>query len=188
MTTYNLNNEVNGVEIKFDEKPSTEILENLHANHWRWHKYKKIWYNKQTEENINFAKSVAENNNVVDVAIDQQKVIKHNTVKNIHNVKVGDIFYTSWGYDMTLVYFYQVIRVTPKMASVKEIRSKIVEGDGFIGKCIPVKDSFVNDEIYNTSTDFAWNNKEEAILKNADGRKNIGYKWQSSPIYFNHMD
>lgn len=183
MTTYSLNNQLNGVEIKFDSKPTTEILEKLHANHWRWSKYKQLWYNKQTKENIQFAKEISEN-----IVTNDLKNIVTKEIVNAYGVKTGDIFYTSFGYDMTLVDFYQVVRVMPKSVSVKRIKNKIVENEsGFSGKCVPVKNNFVDDNIYNTRTDFSWNGKEK-ILKNADGRKHIGYEWQNNPVYFNHMD
>ena len=42
-----------------------------------------------------------------------------------HTLAVGDILYSSWGYSMTIVNWYQVIAVTPKMVTVAEIRSRI---------------------------------------------------------------
>lgn len=186
MTTYSLNNQLNGVEIKFDSKPTTEILEKLHANHWRWSKYKQLWYNKQTEENIQFAKEVSEgivNSN--DFVKNSDTVTEE--VINAHGVKIGDIFFTSFGYDMTLVDFYQVVKIMPKSVSVKRINSEVVDGDCFTGKCKPIKDNFTNDDVYTTRTDFSWNGKEK-ILKNADGRKHIGYEWQNNSVCFNHMD
>lgn len=33
---------------------------------------------------------------------------------NIDGYKVGDIFYTSWGYEQTNIEFYQVVKATPK--------------------------------------------------------------------------
>ena len=53
-----LNNEKNGVEIYFNNKPSEEVRNNLSKNGFRWHKLKKCWYNKQSEESINFANSL----------------------------------------------------------------------------------------------------------------------------------
>lgn len=182
MTIYSLNNQLNGVEIKFDSKPTTEVLEKLHANHWRWHKYKKLWYNKQTEENIQFAKEVSEN-----TVINNSENNNTEEVVNAHGIKVGDIFYTSFGYDMTLVNFYQVVRVMPKSVVVKKINSEVVDGNSFTGKCRPIKNDFTNSDVYTTRTDFSWNGKER-ILKNADGRKNRGYEWLGNPVYFNIMD
>ena len=43
-------------------------------------------------------------------------------------VKVGDIFYTSWGYDQTNVEFYQIIDVKGQFATLKQICAQTVEG------------------------------------------------------------
>lgn len=50
------NEEKSGIEIKFDGKPEREILENLKANGFRWSKYQKIWYAKDTIERRKFIK------------------------------------------------------------------------------------------------------------------------------------
>ena len=55
----NFNEEKNGIEIKFDKKPSQEMLENLKLNGFRWSKYKKIWYAKDTEECREFIKGLS---------------------------------------------------------------------------------------------------------------------------------
>lgn len=52
-----LNQEKNGIEIYFDGKPSEDIRNNLKAHGFRWAKYNKCWYAKQSEETINFANS-----------------------------------------------------------------------------------------------------------------------------------
>jgi hypothetical protein len=44
-------------------------------------------------------------------------------------VKVGDIFYCSWGYDQTNVNFYEVIRLTGQGVEVQPIASRAVEGE-----------------------------------------------------------
>lgn len=52
----NFNEEKNGIEIKFDDKPSQEVLENLKLHGFRWSKYQKIWYAKDTPERREFIK------------------------------------------------------------------------------------------------------------------------------------
>lgn len=42
-------------------------------------------------------------------------------VKNKYGVKVGDIFYASWGYDQTNIDYYQVVRVTESGAYFRPI-------------------------------------------------------------------
>ena len=53
-----LNEEKNGVEIYFTEKPSEEVRDNLKLNGFRWSKYNKCWYAKQNEDTLNFANSL----------------------------------------------------------------------------------------------------------------------------------
>jgi hypothetical protein len=62
----------------------------------------------------------------------------------MNEIKVGDIFVNTWGYDQTNVDAYQVIRLTPKMMVLQEIGTSPIPGtDGFMCcKVVPVKDSF----------------------------------------------
>lgn len=63
--------------------------------------------------------------------------------KNEAGYKVGDILSSTWGYSMQIVDFYQVVAVTPKMITVKEISGRIVSGDGMRGESVPVPNAFV---------------------------------------------
>jgi len=56
--TYKLNEEKNGIEIYFTEKPSQEVIGTLKANKFRWSKYKKCWYAKQSDNTIQLAKQL----------------------------------------------------------------------------------------------------------------------------------
>lgn len=58
-TTYKLNEEKNGVEIFFTDKPSEEVRDSLKANGFRWSKYNKCWYAKQSDKTISLAESLA---------------------------------------------------------------------------------------------------------------------------------
>ncbi len=60
MTTLTLNQELNGIEIRFDCKPISSTLENLKKNGFRWHRQKKIWYAKQTPDRLKLAKSITD--------------------------------------------------------------------------------------------------------------------------------
>ena len=52
------NTEKQGVEIVFDQRPSDQILTRLKANGWRWSRFNRVWYNRLTPENLNFAESL----------------------------------------------------------------------------------------------------------------------------------
>lgn len=53
----NYNTEKSGIEVKFDDKPSREILEQLKANRFRWSGHQKLWYAKDTKERREFLSS-----------------------------------------------------------------------------------------------------------------------------------
>jgi len=58
-------------------------------------------------------------------------------------VKVGDIFYASWGYDQTNVDYYVVVRTTKAKAELKPIGYEVVEDRGPGGMTIvPDPDSY----------------------------------------------
>lgn len=48
------NTDKNGIELYFDGKPSQLTLELLKANGWRWARYNKCWYIKDTEKSRQF--------------------------------------------------------------------------------------------------------------------------------------
>jgi len=61
------------------------------------------------------------------------------------SVKIGDIFYTCWGYDQTNVDFYQVIdRPSNLFVMIQEIGSKMVPNSAGLDSChvIPIKSCF----------------------------------------------
>ena len=51
------------------------------------------------------------------------------TTTTRHAIEVGDLFYTSWGYDQTNVEFYKVVRTTDHKVELEPIGAK-VESDG----------------------------------------------------------
>lgn len=116
MCTYALNNELNGIEISFESKPSSETITALKSNGFRWHNVKKLWYAKQTEERIKLAVSLS-GDSVPAVAT----VTATKPKKNKFGIKVGDIFSASWGYDQTNNDFFQVV------ALVGETSVRVVE-------------------------------------------------------------
>ena len=53
--TVSINEEKNGVEIRFSSKPDSDVLDTLKSNGWRWSRFNSCWYNRQTDTNIQFA-------------------------------------------------------------------------------------------------------------------------------------
>ncbi len=66
-----------------------------------------------------------------------------------HSLQVGDVLYSSWGYDQTNVDFYQVTRLKGKtQVVVREIESvKTHSGAYMQGHAMASKDSFVGSEM-----------------------------------------
>ena len=65
-------------------------------------------------------------------------------------IRVGDVFYASWGYDQTNVDFYQVVGVTASGKSVrlrKIAAERVGEGGGPSEHVRPAIDQFVDDKV-----------------------------------------
>ena len=60
----------------------------------------------------------------------------------VHTYKIGDIFYSSWGYDQTNINFYQVTAVTSKAVKIREILSRRVGGSTGSDSMMPVPNSW----------------------------------------------
>ena len=119
--TYTITNNTafNSIEIKFDGKPTEEIRNALKALRFRWHSVKKVWYGYSTEE---AAKAAIEGK-----PAKADPKAKKETV-NKYGVKVGDLFYASWGYEQTNVDFFQVIALVGECSvRVREVYPQMVE-------------------------------------------------------------
>lgn len=61
-------------------------------------------------------------------------------------IKIGDIFVSTWGYDQTNVDFYQVIARTAKMVTVRRIAASRKEAHCMGNYVMPIKDAFLDDD------------------------------------------
>ena len=59
MARYELNNDLNGIEIYFESIPSVAIRDEIKTAGFRWNGSKKCWYAKQTEERMEIAQRMA---------------------------------------------------------------------------------------------------------------------------------
>ena len=79
--------------------------------------------------------------------VDQQTAQAAGTAAQIKalgpTVKVGDLFYDSWGYDQTQVDFYEVVGLTPSGLSVRvqKVRQVVTSSGGGTDTVAPVKGS-----------------------------------------------
>lgn len=63
-----------------------------------------------------------------------------------HTLKLGDILYSSWGYDQTNVDFFQVTAVGEKSVKIRPIEQKIVGGGTGSDSVVAVPDKFTGPE------------------------------------------
>lgn len=56
--TISKNIEKNGIEVRFSQKPSKEILADLKANQFRWSPLGSCWYTKYSDEMWQYANSL----------------------------------------------------------------------------------------------------------------------------------
>lgn len=106
--TLQINNEHKGIEIVFDERPDYSTRQELKNHGFRWHNVKKLWYARQNAERIAFAQQIT--GNTAEPAEEETPAQAKETEKtNKFGVRVGDIFYASWGYEQTNVDFFQVV-------------------------------------------------------------------------------
>jgi len=137
------NKEHNGLELYFAVKPEQKIIDSLKAAFFRWHNLKKCWFAKNTEKNQAVVKGLFPNAEVSAEAIPLS--VKEHIKSNKYDVKVGDIFYISWGYDQTNVNFFQVIELVGNVSvRIKEISDEHVRSNcSMSGYVKPVRNKFI---------------------------------------------
>ncbi len=87
--TMRLNDEKEGVELKFTEKPSEEIIASLRIAGFRWSRPKRLWYAKQNERTIAFAKKLC--GNIDDTPEDVQEILAESPLNEIAAEEIGQI-------------------------------------------------------------------------------------------------
>lgn len=73
MATITMNNEKNGIEIRFDGKPESSIIVALKENGFRWSGKQKVWYAKQNADRISFAESLGEFSSPIKNKVEQHE-------------------------------------------------------------------------------------------------------------------
>jgi len=108
--------------------------------------------------------------------------------KNTLMLGIGTVLVCSWGYSMTLVDFYKVLKETDKTALVQKIGS-IEKGDGgyLTGTAIP--DESKNGDEQLRIYKIAPKDSRDWLLKSRKTGFNKYFdKWDGQPQGFNHCD
>lgn len=173
----NLNKKLNGIELIFQEKPATEILTMLKENGFRWHRQKKLWYAKVTDERKAFVKELQKANTEIisvsnNVSVTPTKTKAKKQPVNKYGVKVGDMFCDTWGYGQTNVDFYQVVDLKGSITVVLKPVKKNARMIGDMSYMVsPIKDDFLEGKY---KTRFMTNGEETIQRRVKDiGNNNI---------------
>ena len=145
----NLNKQLNGIELIFQEKPATDILTILKENGFRWHRQKKLWYAKVTDERKALVKELQKaNSEIISVANNTLETPTKAKAKkqavNKYGVKIGGMFCDIWGYEQTNVDFYQVVDLKGSTTVVLKPVKKNARMIGDMSYMVsPIKDDFL---------------------------------------------
>ena len=127
--TITKNAEFGSLEVRFNEKPAEDVRDALKALRLRWHGKNACWYGFADEAAIRDAIETRKA-----TAQPKSKGAKKTAITERDGVRVGDLFYTSWGYEQTNVDFFQVIGfVGEKSVRVREVRPRMVSETGVSG-------------------------------------------------------
>lgn len=73
--------------------------------------------------------------------------------QNADGVRIGDLFVQTFGYDMTINHFFQVVGLKGKRtAIIRRVASSITSGDGMSGRERAVRDAFTDGETFERRT------------------------------------
>lgn len=69
------------------------------------------------------------------------------TQNALHDIKVGDIFVSIWGYEQTNADYYQVVELKGTCTLIlKRIKAAVVIISNMYGRSAPIKDVFTSDK------------------------------------------
>lgn len=181
-----VNTALNGLEIAFPGRPDRDTLDRLKAHGFRWHNQKKLWYAKSTPARKAFAGLICLTDIPAGVVEDvhQPRQSRPEPV-NAYGVKVGDIFYESFGYSMTIVHFYQVTKILgAKKIEIRQICSKVDHSSiGGTDYVIADPNNFCGDPIQKIVQQ---NRYGGGIYLKID--HSSATPWSGSPVYENRWD
>lgn len=99
-------------------------------------------------------------------------------------LKVGDILYSSWGYDQTNIDFYKVIEITKsgKSAKIQSIGQKVTRNAGFMCEYVIANPAVVSSGKILTKRIKEYNGKPYLNLTSYSG----AFLWDGQEKYQSH--
>ena len=111
LCTISINEQLQGIELTFLEKPEESIREAMKIAGFRWHRMKKLWYAKNTPERMELAEKLSGPADPEPVQAPAETAPAASGPASKFGIKVGDILQDSWGYEQTNVEFYLVTKI-----------------------------------------------------------------------------
>ena len=177
--------------IKGNVKPKVTTK---HGNHFYTAFIRTIEYKGTIEDGykIEYTATMTSDENKLEHNISHEVVLigKKSTVKtsgftDFPNIVPGTIFSASWGYDMTIVEYWQVVKRTGKSVYVREISG--TKSGGLSGTVTANKDSFVDTKTYRCVLSGDPKDKtNKSVSITVDGR--YATVWNGKANYYNSLD
>jgi len=116
-------------------------MERLSAIFYKGKSAKHVFYNRfRTVEDM---KKKINNSIAALMQWEDRKLERRKERKQPHTLNVGDIMYSSWGYDQTNIDFYQVTKIVgANSVQIRPISERIERSEGHSDYVVAVKDSF----------------------------------------------
>lgn len=120
-------------------------MEKLTAIFYKGKSAKHVFYNRF--RNVDDMKKKINSTISSLMAWEDRKQERKEARKQPHTLKVGDILYSSWGYEQTNIDFYQVTKIVgTNSVRIREIGKTVERSEGHSDYVVPVPDSFKGGE------------------------------------------
>lgn len=186
MCTIAINNQLNGIELTFAEKPAADILETIKNAGFRWHRQKRLWYAKNTADRMALATKLSGGSAPADTV---PAAPATSEAVSKFGIKVGDILTGSWGYSMTLVEIYKVTKIlSPCRIEIVEIGADLISADRGGGEnLMPNPDKVIGEPIKKTVMADRYSRAENAFYVKINDSCSLR-PWDGGTIYQNTWD
>ena len=117
----NMNEELNGVELTFSQKPDTRILTTLKDAGFRWHRVKKVWYAKRSETTLQVIAELKRRFPLEQYRRGPKATDVGQKKENLDGVKVGDLYVLPGDMNRRNLSFFQVVKISAHNAWFIEV-------------------------------------------------------------------
>lgn len=112
-------------------------------------------------------------------------------IQSVQDIAIGQIFYSSWGYDQTNIDFYKVIRKTAKTIELQQIGQQYVEATSSLSEYVTADpDKILYDyEWVDPSNEYyvkKVSGKGWEVAPNQGDEWGFGSEWSSKPRWADH--